>query len=62
MIWAWHAARMGEKRGVHRILMGKPMGKRPLGRPTHRWEDNINTLRTGSFKLFKCTFPGFKQF
>jgi hypothetical protein len=32
---------MGEKRGVHRVLMGKPEGKRPLGRPRHRWEDNI---------------------
>ena len=34
-------ARMGEKRGVHRVLVGKPEGKRPLGRPRHRWEDNI---------------------
>ena len=41
MIWAWHTARMGEKRGVYRILMGKPQGKRRLGRPSRRWEDNI---------------------
>jgi len=41
MIWAWHAARMREKSGVYRILMGKPQGKRPLGRPSHSWEDNI---------------------
>ena len=34
-------ARMGEGRGVHRVLMGKPEGKRPLGRPRRRWEDNI---------------------
>ena len=34
-------ARMGEGRGVHRILVGKPKGKRPLGRPRRRWEDNI---------------------
>ena len=34
-------ARMGEERGVHRVLVGKPEGKRPLGRPRHRWEDNI---------------------
>ena len=40
-------ARMGEERGVHRVLVGKPEGKRPLGRPRRRWEDNINTLRTG---------------
>ena len=34
-------ARMGEERGVHRVLVGKPEGKRPLGRPKRRWEDNI---------------------
>jgi hypothetical protein len=34
-------ARKGEKRCVHRVLVGKPEGKRTLGRPTHRWEDNI---------------------
>ena len=36
-----HVARMGKGRGVHRVLVGKPEGKRPLGRPRHRWEDNI---------------------
>ena len=41
MRWAGHAARMGEGRGVHRVLVGKPEGKRPLGRPRRRWEDNI---------------------
>jgi len=39
--WAGHVARMGEGRGVHRVLVGKPDGKRPLGRPRRRWEDNI---------------------
>jgi hypothetical protein len=39
-------ARMGEERGVHRVLVGITEGKRPLGRPRRRWEDNINTLRT----------------
>ena len=34
-------ARMGEGRGVHRVLVEKPEGKRPLGRPSRRWEDNI---------------------
>ena len=34
-------ARMGEGRSVHRVLVGKPEGKRPLGRPRRRWEDNI---------------------
>jgi hypothetical protein len=42
MRWAGHVVRMGEGRGVHRVLVGKPEGKRPLGRPRHRWEDNIN--------------------
>jgi hypothetical protein len=41
MRWAWHVARIGEKRNAYRILMGKPEGKRPLGRPRHRWVDNI---------------------
>jgi len=41
MRWAGHVARMVEGRGVHRVLVGKPEGKRPLGRPRHRWEDNI---------------------
>ena len=41
MRWAGHVARMGEGRGVHRVLVGKPEGKRPLGRPGCRWEDNI---------------------
>ena len=39
--WAGHAARMGEGRGAYRVLVGKPEGKRPLGRPRRRWEDNI---------------------
>ena len=38
---AGHVARMGETRGVYRVLVGKPEGKRPLGRPRRRWEDNI---------------------
>ena len=36
-----NVARMGERRGVHRVLVGKPEGKRLLGRPRRRWEDNI---------------------
>ena len=39
--WAGHVARMEEDRSVFKILTGKPTGKRPLGRPRHRWEDNI---------------------
>jgi len=41
MRWVWHVAHMGEGRGVYRVLVGKPEGKRPLGRPQRRWEDNI---------------------
>jgi hypothetical protein len=41
MRWAGHVARMGEGRGVYRVLVGRPEGKRPLGRPRRRWEDNI---------------------
>jgi hypothetical protein len=41
MRWAGHVARMGVERGVHRVLVGKADGKRQLGRPRCRWEDNI---------------------
>jgi hypothetical protein len=41
MRWAAHVARMGEKRNMYRLLVGKPEGKKPLGRPRHRWIDNI---------------------
>ena len=41
MRWAGHVACMGEDRGVHRVLVGKPERKRPLGRPRRRWEYNI---------------------
>jgi len=39
--WARHVALIGEKRGLYRVLVGKPEGRRPLGRPSRRWEDNI---------------------
>ena len=41
MRWAGHVARMGEERGAYRVLVGKPEGARPLGRPRRRWVDNI---------------------
>ena len=41
MRWVGHVARMGERRGVYWVLVGKPEGKGPLGRPRCRWEDNI---------------------
>ena len=41
MRWAGHVERMGERRGIYRGLVGKPEGKRPLGRPMRRWEDTV---------------------
>jgi hypothetical protein len=41
MRWAGHVARLGERRGAYRVLVGKPEGKRPLGRLRSRWEGNI---------------------
>jgi hypothetical protein len=41
MRWAGHVARMGKKRNTYRLLVGKPEGRRPLGRPRRRWFDNI---------------------
>jgi len=43
MRWAGHVARIGEESGLYRVLVGKPEGRRPLGRPRHRWVDNIRT-------------------
>jgi hypothetical protein len=40
--WAGHVTRMGERRCVYRVLVGKPEGKRPLGRPRRKWKDNSN--------------------
>ena len=39
--WAGHIARMEQSKNAYRVLVGKSEGKRPLGRPRHRWEDNI---------------------
>ena len=44
MRWAGHVARMDEERGLYRVLVGKPEGKRPLGRPRRRWVDNIKMV------------------
>jgi hypothetical protein len=41
MRWAWHIARVRKKRNVYGLLVGNPEGKKPLGRPRHRWIDNI---------------------
>jgi len=41
MSWAGHVVRMGEERGVYRVLVEKPEGRKPLGRPRRRWVDNI---------------------
>jgi hypothetical protein len=49
MRWVGHVARLEEKRNMYRLLVGKSEGKRPLGRPRHRWTDNIkmDLLETG---------------
>jgi len=52
MRWAGHVARMGGERGVYRVLVGKPEGKRPLGRPRRRWVDNIRT----DFQEVECGY------
>ena len=44
MRWAGHVARMGEERVLYRVLLGKPEGKKLLGRPRRRWVDNIRTV------------------
>ena len=50
-------ARMGQRRGVHRVLVGRPEGKRPLGRRRHRWEDNmkmdLQKVRVGGMDRIK---------
>ena len=48
MSWAGHVAHMGESRVVYMVLVGKPEGNRPLGRPRRRWENNIKTDLSGS--------------
>ena len=50
MRWVGHVARMGERRGVYRVLVGKPEGKRPLGRPRRRRKDKIMM----DFKIVGC--------
>jgi hypothetical protein len=47
MRWAWHVACMGERRGAYGILAGRPEGRRPLGRPRRRWEDNMDLQEVG---------------
>jgi hypothetical protein len=55
MTWAVHMTRMGEGRKVYRVLVGKPEGKRPLGRPRRRWEDGIRMdLRAIGWKGVEC--------
>jgi hypothetical protein len=55
MRWAGHVARIEEKRNAYRILVGKPEGKRPLGRPRRRWVDNIKMdLREAGWDGVDC--------
>jgi hypothetical protein len=55
MRWVGHVARMGEEMNVYRVLMGKPKGKRPLGRQRHRWENGIRVdLRETGWGSVDC--------
>jgi hypothetical protein len=45
--WAVHVAHTGERRGLYRVLVGKPEGKKPLGRPRCKWEDKIDVQKVG---------------
>jgi hypothetical protein len=62
MRWAGHVARMGEERRVYKVLVGKPEGKRPLGRPRRRWEDGIRMdlreIGLGVWIGFDCLMTG----
>jgi hypothetical protein len=53
MWWAGHVACLGEERKLYKVLVGKPKGKRPLGRPRHRWEDGIR-IDLGEIGLRGC--------
>jgi hypothetical protein len=57
MRWAGHVARMGEEKNVYRVLVGKPEGRRPLGRPRRRWEYwirmDLREIRWGSTDLIQ---------
>jgi hypothetical protein len=57
--WAGHVARMGERKGTYRTLVWKHEGRRPLGRPRRRWEDNIKVSRVGlGASVAKCPSAG----
>ena len=53
--WAGHVARMTERRGIYRVMAGKPEGMRPLGRPRRRWDENVKLdlqeVRFGGYGL-----------
>jgi len=58
MRWAGHVAHMGDGRGVYRMLVGKPEGKRPLGKPRHRWDDikmDLQEVGCGGMAWFELT-------
>jgi hypothetical protein len=59
MKWAGHVTRMGEGRGVYRVFVGRPEGKRPLGRPRRRWEDNIKLDLKDSARSGESSLAGF---
>jgi len=58
MRWARDVVCLGEERGVYRVLVGKPEGRRPLGRPRCRWVDNIRTSPGGGMWLYGLDWAG----
>jgi len=58
MRWAGHVAHMGEERGVYRVLVGKPEGKRTMGRPRRRWVNNIRMDPGGGIWVYGLDWAG----
>jgi hypothetical protein len=56
MRWAGHVARIGEKMNAYRLLVGKPEGKRPLGRPRRRWVDKTGCSKLTSFFEYEMPY------
>jgi len=56
--WAGHVSCMGDERGVYRVLVGKPEGKRPLGMPRHRLVDNIRISPGGRMSVYGLDWAG----
>jgi hypothetical protein len=60
MRWVGHVARMGEERGVYRVLVKKPEVKRPFGRSRRRWEDNVNSLPSNGVYIYIYIYMSYR--